>query len=148
MAGDTDVLTWATAISTHAQNGRKIIYRFAQALSSTFDRTTQSIRINIVWKYESETGMPVTEERERMDLLEDALEPLLDQDGFATLALVSTEENIREWTYYAKSEREFAARFNYAIAEMTECPIEIHSVHDPNWEMYEQFKAGMKEIVN
>ncbi len=148
MAADSIVLMWATAISTHAQSGRKIIFRFAKELNPAFDRASQPIRIIIVWKYESATGMPATEERERMELLEDALEPLLEHDGIATLALVSTGENLREWTYYAKSEQGFAARFDYAITEMPELRIEIHSTNDPDWDMYEQFKAGVKEVVN
>ena len=83
-----------------------------------------------------------------MNQLEDALEEVLDQDRFATLALVSTGEDLREWTYYARSGDEFEARFDYSLAEMPAFPIEIHTAHDPLWNMYEQFIAGVKEIVN
>jgi hypothetical protein len=51
-------------------------------------------------------GLPVTQEQIRMDEMEDGLEPI-EESGLATLALVSTGENLREWTYYAKSEDEF-----------------------------------------
>jgi hypothetical protein len=64
-----------------------------------------------------------------------------------TLALVSTGENLREWTYYAKSEDGFMARLNYALAELPPFPIEIHIAFDPKWETYEQFNAGVKETV-
>jgi len=148
MAVDPDVQMWATAISTHASNGRRIIYRFAKHFKSTFDRTSQPFRIIIAWKYESENGMPSAEDLQGMNLLEDALGPVLYQDGFATLAIVSTGEDLREWTYYARSEDEFAARFNYALIEQPAFPIEIHSACDANWDMYEQFKVGVKEIVN
>lgn len=53
-----------------------------------------------------------------MNLLEDALESVLKEDGFATLALVSTGEDLREWTYYAKSEDEFMAD---SITRLPEC---------------------------
>jgi hypothetical protein len=46
--------------------------------------------------------------------MENALESALEEEHFATLALVSTGEVLREWTYYAKCEREFVARLNYA----------------------------------
>ena len=96
---------WATAISTNAHNGRKIIFRYAKAFSATFDRTSQPIRIIVVWKYQSESGQPVAEDHQLMNLLEDTLESALKKDdGFATLALVSTGEDLREWTYYTKSE--------------------------------------------
>jgi len=147
MAVNSIVVMWATAISTHTENGRKIIWRFAEALAPAFDRTSQPIRINIVWKYRSETGVPVTEERERMDVLEDKLKPLVEQDRFPTLVLVSTGENIREWTYYAESEHGFAARFDYAITDMPELPIEVHCTYDPTWDMYGKFRAGVNETV-
>lgn len=50
----------------------------------------------MVWGYQSESGMPSADERERMDELEDAIAPTIESDGFATLALVSTGENSRE----------------------------------------------------
>jgi len=149
MAVGSDVQMWATAISTNAHNGRKIIFRFAKTFEPTFDRASQPIRIIIVWKYRSERGgQPIADDHQRMNLMEDALESALDEDGFATLALVSTGEDLREWTYYAKSEDEFMARLNFAFAEVSTLPIEIHIACDPNWDMYEQFKEGVTEVVN
>ena len=148
MADGSDVQRWATAISTDLQTDRRIIFRYAEAFSPTFDRASQPIRIIIVWKYESERGQPMAEEHQRMNLLEDALESALDQDHFATLALVSTGEDLREWTYYAKSEDEFMARLNFAFAGMSPFPVEIHIAHDPKWDTYERFRAGVKEVVN
>ena len=91
--------------------------------------------------------MPFKEENARMNALEDGLTPALAGDDFATLALVSTGENLREWTYYAKSEDEFMARLNYAFIGEEPFPIEIHIQSDPEWSMYEKFKAGMKRPV-
>jgi hypothetical protein len=136
---------WATAISTNAHNGRKIIFRYAKELSTSFDRACQPVRIIIVWRYQSESGQPISEDHQRMNQLEDMLESVLKDDGFATLALVSTGEDLREWTYYTKSETEFMARLNYAIAGVTEFPIDVHTASDPDWDMYERFKAGIKE---
>jgi hypothetical protein len=78
---------------------------------------SQPIRIITVWKYQSESGQPIAEDHQRMNLLEDTLESFLKDDGLATLALVSGED-LREWTYYAKSEDEFMGRLNYAFAAM------------------------------
>lgn len=144
MALCSNVRMWATAISTNAHNGRKIIFRYAEELSMSFDQACQPGRIIIVWKYKSENGQPMAEDHQRMNQLEDMLESVLKEDGFATLALVSTGEDLREWTYYTKSETEFMARLNYALAAMPAFPIEIHTACDPNWDMYERFKAGIK----
>jgi hypothetical protein len=148
MALDSDVQIWATAISTNANSGRKIIFRYAKQLSATFDRASQPIRIIIVWKYQSDSGQPNAEDHQRMNLLEDTLEPVLNGDRFATLALVSTGEDLREWTYYARSENEFIVRLDRAFAGTPAFPIEIHAAWDPSWEMYEQFKAGVREVAS
>ena len=136
---------WATATSTNQNNGKVIIFRYVKELSPDFHRATQPDRVILVWKYKSNKGMPAREERKRMDIMEDALEPLLEKDGFATLALVSTGENLREWTYYVKSENEFIERFNRALKDKPKFPIEIHTAADPNWTTYETFKSGVQE---
>lgn len=144
MAVGSDVQIWATAISTNVNNGRKIIFRFAKEFRLDFNRASQPVRIIFVWKYEAESGQPGPGEHQRMNLFEDTLESVLKEDGFATLALVSTGEGLREWIYYTTSEPEFVARFDYALAGMPTYPIEIHTAWDPNWETWERFKAGLK----
>lgn len=145
MTSNAHAQTWANATSTNHKNGRVIVFRYINEFGSGFNRSSQPDRIILVWKYQSEKGMPVLEERQRMDLMEDALEPLMEKDGFATLALVSTGENLREWTYYAKSEGEFVARLNKALAGKSAFPIDVHTAVDPKWAMYEKFKAGVQK---
>jgi hypothetical protein len=144
MEPDSIVQEWATAIATDATNGRKIIFRYAKELNPEFDRASQPDRIIVVWRYQSESGQPVRDEHDQMNELEDALEPVLYVDNFATLALVSTGENLREWTYYARSEDEFMTRLNGALAGRDAFPIEIHMAADPEWGMYETFRRGVR----
>ena len=102
MNDSPDVEVWATAISTNSTNGRRIIFRYAKKLRPSFDRSVQPDRIIIVWKYVSENGQPNPDEHSDMNQLEDALERVLQGSQVATLALVSTDENLREWAYYAQ----------------------------------------------
>jgi hypothetical protein len=134
---------WATATSTHPTNGRMIVFRFIKEFSPGFNRTSQPDRVIIVWKYQSDNGMPTSAERQRMDAMEDSVQPVVEQDNFATLSLVSTGENLREWTYYVKSRSEFMARFNKALTGLPTLPIEVHAATDPNWTMYDTFRAGL-----
>jgi hypothetical protein len=143
MASESNVAVWATATSTHSGNGRVIIFRFAREFHPYFDKALQPDRIIIVWKYESETGQPLSDEHQRMNLLEDKLGSIVFDGEFATLALVSTGENLREWIYYARSEDEFMDRLNQALAD-TAFPIEIHTAIDPTWENYEAFRKGLR----
>jgi hypothetical protein len=146
MNDSPNVQTWATAISTNASNNRKIIFRYAKELSPVFELASQPDRIIIVWRYESESGQPITEVHQQMNLLEDSLEPIIDAGRFATLALVSTGNNLCEWTYYAKSGDEFIDRLNVALAGMPVFPIEIHEASDPTWSTYLKFANGVIEV--
>jgi hypothetical protein len=83
-----------------------------------------------------------------MNLLEDSLEPILGQDDFATLGIVTTGENLREWTYYAKSDEAFIQGLNLTLVGLPVFPIEIDTALDPTWSMYEDFKAGVKETAH
>ncbi len=140
-----DVTTWATATSTHATNGRVIIFRYAKEFGPTFQKSSLPDRVILVWRYQSASGMPSTAEREAMDRLEDLLLPLIEKPGLAALSLVSTGENLREWTYYAKSEAEFLKALNKALAGQPRFPIEIHAGPDPKWSTYERFRQGVRE---
>jgi hypothetical protein len=145
MATSSNAQVYATATSTNERNGRVIIFRYIQDFGPGFSRATQPDRVILVWKYHSGKGMPEVNERQRMDALEDALAPVLENDRFATLALVSTGENLREWIYYTQSQDEFLKRLNSALNGKPAFPIEIHTASDPLWTTYETFKAGVKK---
>jgi hypothetical protein len=72
------------------------------------------------------------------------LGPVLEQGRFATLAPVSTSENLREWIYYAQSEDGFAARFSYVFTGGSTFPIDIHVALDPEWTTYHEFKTNVR----
>ena len=145
---DENVIEWATAISRHKSNERVIIWRFAKALNPAFELESLPWRVILAWKYESENGQPVTEVHQQMNLLEDLLEPICDQGKFATLALASTGENLREWTYYTRSDDEFVDRLNMALYGEPVFPFEIHTANDPTWSMYRKFKVGVVDKSN
>lgn len=141
--------TWSTATSTNAQNGRVIIFRFVDDLQPGFESSTQPVRIIIQWEYDNEVGqgMPQPEEHARMDMLEDILDPVVSQDGCATLVLVSTGEHLREWVYYSRSEDEFMSRLNQALAGQPPFPLGIHIAQDAEWSTWRDFKDGLQTIV-
>lgn len=145
LIGSCFAQTWGLATSTHPTNSRQIVFRYIETFGPGFQRSSQPVRIILAWKYRSENGMPVLSERQSMDAMEDLLRPLIDLNGFATLALVSTGENLREWTYYAESEAEFMAKLNKALAGKPAFPIEVHPASDPSWTMYEKFRAWAKK---
>ena len=136
---------WATAVSKHPTANRAIVFRFVRTFPAGFSRADQPDRIILTWRYRSETGMPSMVERQQMDKLEDLLLPIVNKERIATLVLVSTGENLKEWTYYAKSESAFLSRLNEALKGDPRFPVEIHAAPDPAWTTYERFRQGMKE---
>jgi len=80
-----------------------------------------------------------------MDELEDLLQPAIEATGIATLAIVSTGEGLREWTYYVTSEEVFFNKLNEALKSKPKFPIEIHVGPDAKWSTYEQFAQQVKK---
>ena len=121
------------------------MFRYAKDFREGFQRSAFPDRVILVWKYKSESGMPLPTEREAMDRMEDLLEPLVEKSGTSVLALVSTGENLREWIFYAKTEQEFLAALNKALTGQPRFPIEIHAGRDSQWSSYERFRKGVRE---
>lgn len=143
MANSAWAQVWATAISKNESEGKAIIYRFVKEFRKDLVRSSQPDRVIIVWRYQGKKGMPSLEEQRRMDTLEDTL--ALAVEKFSTLVLVSTGDNLKEWTYYTRKEDEFLERLNLALRGLPGFPIEIHTAPDPSWTTYERFAAGLKE---
>lgn len=63
-----------------------------------------------------------------MNMMEYALDSACCSDDLAILALISTEEDLREWTFCTNSEDEFLARLTLALVRSEPVfPIEIHT---------------------
>ncbi len=82
-------------------------------------------------------------EREAMDRLEDQIAPQL-KSPVASLALVRTGNNLRQWTFYTRSEATFRKKLEQALRAETPQAIEVEATADPRWETYEQFVQGVR----
>ena len=145
VTGADEVTTWATAVSKQPSTGRAIIYRYAKDFRGGFVKSDFPARIILVWRYKSDNGMPAPAERQSMDRMEDLLEPLAQKSAQSILAIVSTGEDLREWTFYAKSEDAFLAKLNERLADQPRFPIEVHTGPDLNWSTYERFRSAVRE---
>lgn len=140
-----EIISWATATSKQEGTDRAIVFRYAKEFRDGFKKSAFPDRVIVVWKYNSDSGMSVPNEREAMDRMEDLLEPLLEKSGVSVLALVSTGENLREWIFCAKTEQEFLAALNRSLTGHPPLPIEVHAGRDPEWSSYERFRSGVRE---
>ena len=137
--------TWGIATSKNEKLGTAIVFRYVDQFDKNFNRSSQPDRIIIDWHYKGEKGMPSQQEKERMDALEDALAVEIETNGFATLSLVSTGDNLREWIYYSKSEATFLDKLNKILAKNPSFPIDIHTAKDQEWSSYQRFRFELKE---
>ena len=142
MSHPSPARVWSLATSHDESTGRAIIFRYVDELAAGFSRSSLPVRVVLVWGYESDTGMPADGDRQRMDLMEDALKPSVEESGAAILAVVMTGEGLREWTYYAASEHEFMDNLNRALSGHDVFPIEIHINDDPEWVAYDDFRSS------
>ncbi|ATG88949.1 hypothetical protein MKLM6_0674 [Methylomonas koyamae] len=140
-----EVTSWATAVSKQEGTERAIVFRYAKEFRVGFKKSAFPDRVILVWKYNSDSGMPVPKEREAMDRIEDLFGPLVEKSEVSVLTLVSTGENLREWIFYARAEQEFLAALNKALTGQPRFPIEVHAGRDPEWSSYERFRKGVRD---
>ncbi len=139
--------TWAIATAKGDDGSRVIIYRFIDELGPRAgDRATQPERVTVSWPYDAaaNNGMPTDVDKAGMDELEDLLDPVVDRDGFANLALVTTGEGERLWTWYTRSGTEFRARLDRALRGHGPYPVKIDVAADPGWTDWTQLRAGLR----
>ncbi len=146
-AGAAAQETWAIATAKNPDSGRAIIYRFIDELGPRAgDRATQHERVSVTWRYDANAnnGMPTDDDKASMDELEDLLDPVVDRDGFANLALVTTGDGERRWTWYTRSGTEFRARLDRALRGHGPYAVKIDVAADPGWTDWTQLRAGLR----
>ena len=144
-ACSADITEWATAVAKQESTRRAIVFRFSKSFQPGFKRASFPCRIILAWNYRSESGMPLGEDQAAMNRMEDALASHPEIKKSSLLALVSTGENLREWTYYAASEDGFLSAFNKALATEPPFPIKVHVSQDAGWAMYDKFRQGVRK---
>jgi len=139
--------TWALATGKNADGSRTIIYRFIDDLGPRAgDRATQRERVTLRWSYDvdANNGMPTDEDKAAMDELEDLLDPEFDGDGFANLALVTTGNGERVWTWYTRSSSDFRIRLARTLRGHGPYPVQVEEAADPGWTAWTQLRADVR----
>ena len=139
-----DGAVWSSAVATRASDGHRIVYRYRDGFGPSFKRSEFPDRVIIVWRYKSPAGLPATVEGKSMDRFEDLLAPYVETPSVSHLVIVSTGDNLREWTYYTRSKEKFMAKMNEALRNDPRFPVEITLWTDPEWKVYEEFRKGVQ----
>ncbi len=96
-------------------------------------------RVEVTWKY-AESGMPDLKTSELMEQVTDSLQAVLKKDPVAVMTGIYTGAGERNWVFYVMSLHIFSKKFNEALAEFEQLPLEFHAEADPDWEEYKEMK--------
>jgi hypothetical protein len=130
------------SVGTTEDNGRPIIIRALSKIPQYIDPSLYPHMIAITWEFQSKNGMPSSEEKERMNDLEDSISNLVESNKQAILTVVVTGNEVAEWQFYSKNQEDFMGLLNQALAGKVAFPINISLQEDPEWDAYKQFRGG------
>jgi hypothetical protein len=133
---------WSVAEVVH-DDGQVTTVRFRQR-PSLETREALPEQFTVEWAFEetSSVGLPTSKANGEAAKAEALFVPHLQAEGRALLVVVSTGEGVREWFFYCRDSFEMQARLNEALSGVeARFPVKLHSGHDPEWRVYEQFVA-------
>lgn len=135
---------WTLSEGTHS--GKPLLIRLRNELGSKKPNIKgYSNLITVTWTYDGgDSGMPDEKSSEAMKVFENRLISAVERDLSAVLSAVATNNNEREWFFYAKSVQEFGHRLTNMPQERERYPIIITTESDPNWSLFFNFYNGAK----
>ncbi|MCA9156045.1 MAG: DUF695 domain-containing protein [Planctomycetales bacterium] len=129
------------SVATAQDGDMPLIFRI-RSLPDNFAKSEYPTMLAISWRYgNANGGMPLPDEKARMDLLEDLLMPALEPVNNAILTVIVTGNGVREWQWYTRSPDRTMELVNTALAGQTQFPVEFIIQDDPDWEAFSQFET-------
>lgn len=114
------------------------VVRFRVEDFSHEETTDYPIAILVRWPYTPAPGsrFPPRETRVAMDAFEEALDGLKYAPDLSYLLIVTTDQQAKEWCFYARNASSFMERFNQLLQGKDRCPVEIESRSDSHWDYW------------
>jgi hypothetical protein len=134
---------WSTAIAERPSDGWKIIHRFIDELGDPSDKQRYPVAATFRWKYDGPNGLPAKSQTEAIYRLEDLLDASVEKRSEGRLALISTGDNLRSWTYYVKNEAVFRKALAAATAAVN-LQVQVSFESDPSWAQLEKLRKGVR----
>ncbi len=99
----------------------------------------------VEWRFENpqSTGLPRGPDHAAAQAHQRLVQPVLEADGQAVLALIALGNGFRELHFYCRDPQALQKRFNQAVAGAT-LPVTLHAGHDPDWRVFEDFVAPLR----
>jgi hypothetical protein len=132
------------------EDGLPVIYKFVNELPQDSVRSNLSWLTVISWKYdgESNNGMPLNDDNQRMIVLEDTIEDHIENDQVLRLVYSRTGNNLKEFVYYINDQDKFLEAFNKALSGQPRYPIAINFYQDVGWEDFKRLLNDFDKAAN
>jgi len=132
------------------EDGFPVIYKFVNEMPVKDVRESLQWLTVISWKYDgsSNNGMPLSDENQRMIILEDAIEHYIENDGVLRHVYSRTGNSLKELVYYIHDQDQFLAELNKALSTHKRYPIEISFYKDEKWEDFQKLLDDFATAVN
>ncbi len=134
-------------IGRYYENDLPVIMKFVNELPENKIMTGLPFLTVISWKYDGSenNGMPETEVNNRMIILEDAIEDSMESTDLFTHVYSRTGNNLKEFTYYSKSQKDFMEILNLTLKKHNVYPIEINFYEDKEWTDFKKVIEDFKQ---
>ena len=126
---------WDTMLSTTAE-GQSIVINVRLQLEGFQNSGKFKERVEIVWRYESEDGMPCDELAGQMEAAQEIIQRKMEKDKLAILTGIYTGGGERCWVFYTRKTEVFCQYLTEALAEHPLLPIVLEAEEDPEWGEY------------
>ena len=100
--------------------------------------------LRIAWNFEGDTNFnfPSEELEAKMDSFQETIYEALEKDNLCIFYCVYTHNGLQEWAAYTSDVEKAAGRFNEALKDAEQLPLEIFVEEDPKWEDYQRMIEG------
>ncbi|MDD6211472.1 MAG: DUF695 domain-containing protein [Bacteroidales bacterium] len=126
---------WFTALSEN-EEGNILIITGRDDLDAFRKSGKFNNRLEIVWRYENERGMPSEELSKEMEQMQELLCKAVESDKLAILTGIYTGGGERCWVFYTRTVPVFCERLNSALIGLPVLPLELSAETDSDWEEY------------
>ena len=120
-----------------SENGELIIVTGRRNMEAVIACGKYVNRVEVTWRY-GETGMPDLKTSELMEQVTDSLKAVLKKDPVAVLTGIYTGAGERNWVFYTMSLHIFSKKFNEALADFEQLPLESYADNHPEWLEYKE----------
>ena len=138
---DTKADAWSIGTAKEAKSGRQLIARYRSFQPTNIKSSDYPHPIAFSWQFESETGMPSKNVKQRMNYLEETFEKVLESANAGFLIGLVTGNGRAEWLFYARDRDEFMHLLNSSFPSGEMFPINVsHLGIDPDWSAFQQMQ--------